>query len=103
MSKKSKEQKIIKDYYKKAYKLIGKDKKSEAVHLLYVEMPLDLYDKSLDILDNRNEKKDISESLILLIEDVTRSLNNSIYETGDTLYIETGLEQEILEEFNHQY
>lgn len=64
----------IKDYYQRTYDLLKQDKRKEAIELMYVEMPINLYDMSLDILYNRNKKK-YSQSLHNLIEKVDVILN----------------------------
>lgn len=64
----------IKDYYQRTYDLLKQDKRKEAIELMYVDMPINLYDMSLDILYNRNKKK-YSQSLHNLIEKVDVILN----------------------------
>lgn len=46
---------VIRDYYSKALGYIQINKSDLATKILYKEMPVDLYDLSLDILFNKNE------------------------------------------------
>lgn len=45
----------IKEYYSKALGLIQSNRSDLATKILYKQMPVDLYDLSLDILFNKNE------------------------------------------------
>lgn len=70
------ELKEIKEYYSKALALIQSNRSDLAMKLLYKQMPVKLYDSSLDILFNTNEKfKD--NDLRELIEMVDGLLNSS--------------------------
>ena len=65
----------IKDYYERTLKLLNKNKRTEAIEILYVETPIELYDLSLDILYNRNKHIRVKKSLLSLISEVDGIIN----------------------------
>lgn len=75
-SKNEKEYILIKDYYQRALKAIESDGLEVGSKILLKEMPVDLYDLSLDILDNSNNEFS-DESLRSLIKKVDKKLSNS--------------------------
>ncbi len=59
----------IQDYYNKALKFIQKNDTKSATKVLHNEMPVILYDLSLDIMDNRNadfSQNDLRELIIMV-------------------------------------
>lgn len=74
----SKESKLaeLKVLYNEILFALENDCRKDAEKMLY-EMPVDLYDLSLDILDNRNEKIS-DESLRKLIENVDKIINPTL-------------------------
>lgn len=64
----------IKDFYEVALKLLNENNKIDALKVLHEAMPATLYDKSLDILYNRNENAS-NNSLRSLITKVDKILN----------------------------
>lgn len=71
----SKNHVLIHKFYLKALNHINKNQRQKAEDLLYVSMPKYLYDMSLDILFNRNEKNS-NHPLRELIVEVDSVLNN---------------------------
>jgi len=68
---------IIESFYIVVLDLLQHNKKSEALKILHEAMPSDLYDKSLDIWENRND--DIAnKSLRKLIKKVDKILNPTL-------------------------
>lgn len=65
---------IIKNHYGIALKLINSNQESKARSELFNKMDGDLYDKSLDILDNRNLKVK-EKKLKSLIDEVHNKLS----------------------------
>lgn len=66
----------IRYYYQKAKEFLERDNYSMAFDIIYKEMPVELYDISLDMWSNRNiEKTEETRKLINLIEEVDDKLN----------------------------
>lgn len=63
------------EYYTEANKYLKIDEVKKACHILYTVMPVELYDKSIDLLFNRNLRSK-SKNLALrdLIEEVDTKL-----------------------------
>lgn len=67
---------IISSFYKTALSLLQQGNQKDAEKILY-EMPVELYDISLSILDNRNEKMS-DKKLRNLIGKVDKILNPTL-------------------------
>ena len=67
----------IRAFYTAVDQLLKDDNMVDALKILYDAMPRDLYDKSLDILDNRNDKI-ASQSLRRLITRVDKKINPTL-------------------------
>ena len=68
---------VISSFYRTAFDLLKKDNRKDAEKVLYEAMPKNLYDISLDILDNRNDKMS-NEKLRKLISSVDKILNPTL-------------------------
>ena len=79
---------LIEVFYKRAFIFLSSNCKKEAKTVLYNKMPLKLYDISLDILNNRNNKF------------VNNSLRNLIIRVDDLL---TDKEDEITSDLSDNY
>lgn len=75
--------KLIKGHYEIALNLINLDKKVKAKIELFNTMPSKLYDKSLDIMDDRNHSTD--QSLKNLIKKVHKQLGEIIDDDEDII------------------
>ncbi len=65
---------VIRSYYLRIWAYLSKNDFKSATNILYAEMPMDLYDTSIDILDNRNNEI-YDEELKHLITKVDNILN----------------------------
>ena len=82
---------LVEIYYKKAWKFIKEDNLSSASRVLQNEMPINIYDFSLDILYNRNlifsNKK---------LKDLIKKVDEALYKEAE--------ERELLEDhFSGQF
>lgn len=64
----------IKDYYNRTLQYIQEDNIRSALYIIHNEMPVDLYDKSLDIMDNRNDKNSNDE-----LKNLIQTVDNLLY------------------------
>jgi len=71
---------LIKPFYEKAYKYIKKKNMKYAKHVLFSEMPANLYDLSIDISSNKNMEF-TDKPLRRLIKKVHKKLENEELES----------------------
>lgn len=97
---------LIKAYYEKIWRYLKVNDYKSATYIYYNEMPVDLYDDSLDILYNRNEVIS-DEALRKLIIKVDDRICNSSNDDLDQLELDELLDLEEFENtddhFNNDY
>jgi len=68
----------IEDYYNKTLQYLQQNDIKSALYIIHNEMPVDLYDKSLDIMDNRNDKNSNDK-----LKNLIQTVDNLLYKESD--------------------
>ncbi len=92
----------IKEYYERVWKCIVEDDFKGATNILYREMPIKLYDLSLNILYNNETTSEELQNLIRKVDNalVEESMDEDSVEDNDEDILE---ESEIKDEFNGNF